>query len=148
VIGAASFSARCVSRDKAAQEFGAAGSAEMMAIGQRFAKADGHASTKANATEATRNDGKTQKGRKPFEEESRVTENPLAALLKQKTYWCKKRISHTTPLRGLFRPGKRPFAKAGAQTVKRWRRFKTRDRSTGSNASIRCFGYFDSSATR
>jgi hypothetical protein len=26
--------------------------------------------------------------------------------------------------------------------------FKTRDRSTGTNASIRCFGYFDSSPTR
>ena len=47
---------------------------------------------------------------KAFREESRVTENPLAALLKQKTYRCKKHISRTTPLPGLFRPGKRAFA--------------------------------------
>jgi hypothetical protein len=50
-----------------------------------------------------------------------VTENPHAALLKQKTYRRKKRLSRTTPLLGLFRPGKRPFARAAAQTIKRWR---------------------------
>jgi hypothetical protein len=89
-----------------------------MGIGERFAKVDGHASTKPSTTDARQNDGKTQKGRKPFAEESGVTENPLAALLKQKTYRCKKRLPRTTALRRLFRPGKRPFAKA----VKRWRR--------------------------
>ena len=85
MICAASFSAPCASRGEASQEFGAARNAEAMAIGQRFAKADGHANTKRRTLDVRQNDGKTQKGRKPFGEESSVTENPLAASLKQKT---------------------------------------------------------------
>lgn len=114
MIDAASFSAPCASRDEASQEFGAARNAEAMAIGQRFAKADGHADTKRSTTDARQNDGKTQRGKKPFEKGSSVTENPLPALLKQKTYRRKKRLSRTTSLPGLFRPGKRAFAKPGA----------------------------------
>ncbi len=121
-IGVANFSALCASRGNSMQELGAAGNAEAMVIGERFAKADGHANTKPSTTDMRQNGGKTRKGRKPFVEESNVTENPLAALLKQKTYRCKKRLSRTTPLPDLFRPGNRAFAKAGAKTVKRWRR--------------------------
>jgi hypothetical protein len=112
VICAASFSAPCASRGEASQECGAAGNAEAMAIRERFAKADGHTSTKPSATDDKQSDGKTQKGRKPFGEESGVTENPHAALLKPKTYRRKKRLSRTIPLLGLFRPRKRSFAKA------------------------------------
>jgi len=86
VIGAANSSARCTSHAEVTPEFGAAGNAEAMAIGERFAKADDHPSTKASATDAKSNDGKTQRGRKPIGRGSSVTENPLAALLKQKTY--------------------------------------------------------------
>jgi hypothetical protein len=82
VIDAASFSARCASQDRATPEFGAAENAEAMAIGRRFAKADGHASTKPSAADAMPNVGKTQRGRKPFGEESGVTENLPAASLK------------------------------------------------------------------
>jgi len=85
VIGVVSFSARCALLGETTQEFGAAAIAEVMAIGQRFAKADGHTSTKQRTIDARQNDAKTRRGRKPFVEESSVTENPLAALLKQKT---------------------------------------------------------------
>ena len=71
VIGAVKFSARCASRDGLGPEFGVAGNAEVMVIGQRSAKADGRANTKASA-----------------------------------------------------RDEKRPFVKAGAQTVERWRRLQ------------------------
>lgn len=120
VTGAANFSVRCVSRDRARPGFGAAGNAEAMAIGERFAKADGHGSTKQRTIDVRQNDGKTQKGRKPSGEESSVTQNPLAALLKQKTYRCEKASLALSPLPGLFRPGKRAFAKPGAQEIERW----------------------------
>lgn len=55
-----------------------------------------------------------------FAGESGVTENPLAALLKQKTYGCTKRLSGTTPLPGLLRPRKRSSAKAQKAYVEIW----------------------------
>ena len=76
MIGAANFSDRCASRRGATPEFG--GSAEAMAIAERFAKADGHLSSKARATDTKPNDGKTHRGRKPFGQGFSVTENPLA----------------------------------------------------------------------
>jgi hypothetical protein len=104
-IGAADFSARCASRAEATQEFGAAGNVEAMAIGKRFAKADGDPSTKLSTIEDRQRDGKTRRGRKPIGEGSSVTENPPAALSKQKTYRRKKRLSRTTPLPNAFGAG-------------------------------------------
>jgi hypothetical protein len=117
----ANFSVRCVSREKMSRVFGAVGSAKVALVASWFAKVDAPANTEPSTTGATQNDDKTPQGRKPSGKESSVTENPLAALLKQRTYKCKKRISRTTPLPELFRPGKRAFAKVGAPTVKRWR---------------------------
>ena len=86
MIGAARFSALCALRGESMQEFGAAGNAEAMAIEEQFAKVDDLASTKPSATDATQKDCKMRRGRKPFVGESSVTENPFAALMKQKTY--------------------------------------------------------------
>jgi hypothetical protein len=138
VIDSAKFSVRCVSRDMATLEFGAAGNAEAMAIRERFAKADGHASTKQSATNAKPNDRKTLRDSKPFGEESNVTENPLESFRKQRTCRGQNRLSRTTPLLRIFRSGKRPFAKARAQTVNGWRRQPNSEQCQRFHQRLRC----------
>lgn len=119
---AARFSARCVSRDGVTPESGAGGNAEAMEIGERSARADDHVSTKRSATGTRPSGGRTLRGRKHSGEESDVTENPPLSLVFPMDQRRKIRLSRTTPLPHLFRPGKRGFAKAGARAVKRWRR--------------------------
>lgn len=121
MIGAADFSARCASRAEATPEFGAAGNVEAMAIGKRFAEADGHPSTKLSTIEDRQRDGKTPRGRRPIGEGSSVTENPLAAFVKQKTYRRKKRSSRTTPLPNAFGAGNGFLANMGASDSSRRR---------------------------
>jgi hypothetical protein len=84
-----------------------------MAIGDRFAKVDGHASTTPNVKDAKPNDGRAQRGREPSGEESNVTENPLAVLQQQRTYRRKNELSRTDPLPRPFRPGKLFAVKIG-----------------------------------